>query len=186
VSDPDISVTEVLDRIRAGQDSAVALLMPLVYDNLRALARSYFAGSQQITLEPTAVVNEAFVKMLRGNPVEWQSKAHFLAVAAKAMRQVVADYARRRNSDKRGGDWERITLAAVPAGKTPSAGIDLAALDDALSRLAELDPRQAQVVELRVLAGMTIEETAHALNISAASVERDWVMGKMWLRRELA
>ncbi len=183
----ETDVTRTLERLRRGEDSAVAVLMPLVYDELRALAGSFFAQRQETsTLEPTAVVNEAFLKLLRGAQTDWQSKAHFFAVAAKAMRQIIADHARRRRSQKRGGDRQRITMTEVVDTERTPAEVDLLALDDALQRLAALDPRQAQVVELRVLSGMSIDETAHVLGISTSSVERDWVMGKMWLRRELA
>lgn len=180
-------VTHALERVRAGQDSAVAALMPLVYDELRALAGAFFAERRDApTLEPTAVVNEAFIKLVRGAPVDWQSKAHFFAVAAKAMRHIIGDHARGQRSDKRGGDWQRVTMLALNHAEVSRQDFDVLALDDALGRLAELDPRQAQVVELRVLSGMSIAETAHVLNISTSSVERDWVMGRMWLRRELA
>lgn len=182
----DHEITTVLDRVRIGDASAVSELMPLVYDELRALAAhllDHHVGGQ--TLQPTAVVNEAYLKLVRGAPQDWETRAHFFAVAAKAMRQILADHARGKKTKKRGGSFERITLSAVPAS-APEDTVDLSAIEAALTKLAALDPRQAEIVELRFLAGLDVKETALVTGVSTRTVEREWFAAKAWLRRELA
>ena len=180
----DHRVTEVLIRAGAGERSASDLLLPLVYDELRRLANSFVGGRNKQTLQATAVVHEAYVKLVSGATPTWESRAHFFDVAAKAMRQILADRARARKAAKRGGDQERVTLNGL---QTPSmeSEIDLEALNTALEKLTALDPQQARVVECRFLAGMSVEETAYVMGVSARSVERDWAAAKIWLRREL-
>ncbi|GMU37222.1 MAG: sigma-70 family RNA polymerase sigma factor [Phycisphaerae bacterium] len=178
-------VTAILQRASAGERAATEALLPLVYDELRRLARHYLAGAQAgHTLQPTAVVHEAFVKLAGGAASAWESRAHFFAVAAKAMRQVLADHARARQAAKRGGDRERVTLSGLA---TPSREdeYDLERLDLALEKLAVLDPQQARIVECRFLVGMTVEEIGCVLGVSTRTVEREWSAARLWLRREL-
>jgi len=180
-------VTQMLARVSRGERSAVNSLLPLVYDELRALGASFFQQQRrEHTLQPTALVHEAFLKLVGPAEIEWQSRAHFFAVAAKAMRQILTDHARRKGAAKRGGAaWHKVTLSGL---QTPVAdtNIDLIALDEALSKLAEIDPRQVQVVEMRFLAGLKIEEVAEVMALSAPTIEREWRMARAWLRRELA
>lgn len=176
----------MLNAAGEGDRASAARLMPLIYDDLRALAGKFFANQPPgHTLEATAVVNEAYLKLAQAEAVTWQGRSHFFAVAAKAIRQVITDYARRRKTEKRGGSFARITLSGL-AGPEKADGIDLVALDDALTRLAALDARQAEVVELRFLAGLSVEETAHIMDIATRTVEREWLVAKAWLRRELS
>jgi RNA polymerase sigma factor (TIGR02999 family) len=180
-------VTELLARIDGGDAGAADRLMPLVYDQLRALAAGYF-GRQPPghTLQPTALVHEAFLRLARGQPIRWTGRAHFLAVAARAMRQILINHARDKGAAKRGGGWRRITLdeAATPPDR-PAPEVDLLVLDEAMERLAGLSPRQAQVVELRYFGGLTIDETAHVMDLGTTTVEDDWHYARAWLRREL-
>lgn len=182
----DRNVTEILKRAGAGERSVTDQLLPLVYDELRRLANHLLAGAKaNSTLQPTAVVHEAYLKLVSGATPSWESRAHFFAVAAKAMRQILADQARSRSAAKRGGDRDRVTLTGL---LTPSveSEFDLEGLHAALEKLTELDPQQARVVECRFLVGMSVEEIAHVLGISTRSVERDWAAAKLWLRRELS
>lgn len=172
--------------MRGGDKSAVGELMPLVYDELRALAGHIFEQqSPGQTLQPTAVVNEVYLKLVRGSDGDWETRAHFFAVAAKAMRQVLIDHARRKKTQKRGGQFDRITLSMVPTPGREET-VDLIAIDAALEKLSALDARQAEIVELRFLAGLDVKETAHVLGVSTRTVEREWFAAKVWLRRELA
>jgi RNA polymerase sigma factor (TIGR02999 family) len=164
-------------------------LLPLVYGELRRqAARHLGAQAPGHTLQPTALVHEVYLRLVDQPTVEWEGRAHFFGVAAKAMRSVLVDYARARHAAKRGGRARAITLGAAQgvARGTADAEVDVLALDEALSGLAALDPRQAQVVELRYFGGLSIEETAHVLGVSGATVERDWKTARLWLRRELS
>ena len=179
-------VTRILQDLSDGDDAAAGRLLPLVYDELRGLARSYFARqSPGHTLQPTALVHEAWVK-LAGHDGAWTGRAHFFAVAARAMRQVLMNHARDRNAAKRGGGCDRITLDEAV---TPVAGagreVDLLALDEALERLSHRSERQARVIELRFFGGLTIPEAAHVLGVGTTTVEDDWHFAKAWLAREL-
>lgn len=164
--------------------------MPLVYDELRRLAASYLRRERPgQTLQATALVHEAYVRLIGEKARNWANRTHFLAIAALSMRQILVQRARARHAAKRGGEPQRITLeeqllAAAEAGTTDE--IDLVALDAALERLAALNHRQAKVVELRYFGGMSVEETAEALRISPATVKRDWTLARAWLKRELA
>jgi len=177
--------TQILRAIAGGDRSSVDRLLPIVYDQLRALAGHYFRGeAHDHTLQPTALVHEAFVRMVNGPGVAWNDRAHFFALAATAMRRILADHARKRRAAKRGGDWQRIDLdaAVTPPTQRP---IDIIALDDALTKLQEMDARKHSVVEMRFFAGMTVEEVARVLDVSITTVESDWRAARAWLRAQL-
>lgn len=179
--------TRAIAAARAGDNSAFDALMPSMYEELRVLAGSFFARQPAgHLLQPTVVVHEAYLKLFRGDTLEWQNRAHFMAVAARAMRQILTDHARAEKSQKRGGAWQRITLTGLDTDETRERHVDLMALDTALARLSELDAEQARVVELRFFAGLTTQETAMAINTSPRSVDRLWFGARAWLRRELA
>lgn len=178
-------VTEVLQRISGGDPGAVDRLLPLVYDELRALARRELRRERSDhTLQPTALVHEAYFKLARLDRLEWRDRAHFFGAAAGTMRRVLVSHARRKRAEKRGGGAKAVPLENVvlAARERPD---DVLALDEALARLADLDSRQAQVVECRFFAGMSVPETAEALGISPATVKRDWTAARAWLNREL-
>jgi RNA polymerase sigma factor (TIGR02999 family) len=180
------ALTQILARIGRGDELATERLLPLVYAELRALAGSYFRGAGAVhTLQPTALVHEAFIKLTGHVDGPWESRAHFLAVAAKAMRQVLANHAAKRRALKRGGGASRVTLTGVLTPSEDEARIDLIDLDAALSKLDELSPRQARIVEMRFLTGLGVDEIAHVLGISARTVERDWCMARAFLECEL-
>jgi RNA polymerase sigma-70 factor, ECF subfamily len=159
--------------------------MPLVYDELRRVAARYINRERPgQTLQPTALVNEAFVRLVSEKARGFENRAHFVAIAALSMRQILVQRARARRAAKRGGAPQRVTLDdALLAGE--GASVDILALDEALTRLAEIDPTQAKVVELRYFGGLTIEETAAALRSSPATVKREWAMARAWLKNEL-
>ena len=164
----------------------VAALLPLVYDELRWLAAAYLRRERPgQTLQPTALVHEAYLRLLKDKPGRWQNRAHFCAIAAHSMRQILIERARARDALKRGGVQARVTLdEGLLAADSPH--IDLLALDEALQRLEAIDPEQARLVELRFFGGLTIEEAAEAMNISAATVKRHWTIARAWLARELS
>ncbi len=167
------------------EGSGAATLAPEGYQELRQLAEACFRG-QPVghTLQPTALVHEAWIKLAEGSPGRWADRTHFLAVAATAMRQILVDHARGRAAQKRGGGCDRITLDESVVA-SPERDVDLLALDEALARLAEQDERKARVIELRFFAGLTIEETADALGVSPITVNRDWWLARAWIEREL-
>jgi RNA polymerase sigma factor (TIGR02999 family) len=193
----EIPVTDTFLRWRSGDASALDDLMPRVYDELRALADAYMRRERAgHTLQPTALVHEAFLRLLRLPPGAVQNRVHFFALAAQAMRRILADHARRHRAAKRGGNAVRVPLelveggaAAAAMGGAPAMGgsDDVAAddLDAALEDLAKLDARQARVVELRFFGGLSIEETAEVLAVSPATIKRDWLVARAWLHREL-
>jgi RNA polymerase sigma factor (TIGR02999 family) len=179
-------VTRLLLAWNQGDQSAIERLMPLVYDELRRLAERHFRRERVgHTLQPTAVVHEAYFRLVDQTRVTWKNRGHFFAVASQAMRRILVDYARARAADKRGGGEKRVTLAAVEAAPEPSGELDLLALDEALTRLKGLDGAQAQIVELRFFGGLSIEETAEALETSPSSIKREFRSAKAWLYREL-
>jgi RNA polymerase sigma factor (TIGR02999 family) len=183
------SPTQLLHQAATGDERAVARLMPLVYDELRRLAASYLRRERPgQTLQATALVNEAYIRLISERAQSFQNRTHFLAIAALSMRQILVQRARRRKAAKRGGDPERITLdeQLLPSAQGAPGDVDVLALDAALERLAALDERQAKVVELRYFGGLTVEETADALGISPATVKRHWTLARAWLHRELA
>lgn len=178
-------VTRLLQAWSAGSTDALEKLMPLVYHELYRLARRYMTRERPgHTLSPTALVNEAYMRLVDSTWVGWKNRAHFFAVSAQVMRRILVDWVRTRKAHKRGGDlrFAEIEQAlAVAAG----AGTDLLALDDALKSLAVLDPRKSQIVELRFFGGLSAKETAEVLKISPKTVLRDWKLSRSWLRREL-
>jgi RNA polymerase sigma-70 factor (ECF subfamily) len=178
-------VTGLLRAWSNGQPAALEQLIPLVHQELQATARRYMKGERpDHTLQPTALVNEAFVRLTGVRRIQWQDRAHFLALAARLMRRILIEWARARRVQKRGGAPARLSLDdACLVTERPS--YDVLALDEVLERLAALDPRRASVVELRFFGGLTLEETAAALQLSPDTVTRDWKLAKAWLAREM-
>lgn len=172
-------------RWRGGEREALDSLLPLVYDELRRIARHYLQAERSgHTLQSTALVNEAYMRLVAQDLPEWQNRAHFFAVAAQLMRQILVDHARTHRASKRGGKLCQITL--TEAEQLPvSTDVDMIALDDALKELAEMDPQQCRVIELKFFAGLSIDDTAEVLGISPSTVKRDWVTARAWLYREL-
>ncbi|MHC4942508.1 MAG: sigma-70 family RNA polymerase sigma factor [Planctomycetota bacterium] len=180
-------ITLILTKVGRGDDSAVAALLPVVYDELRALAGSYFKRQTPgHTLEPTALVHDAFIKLAGSASIDWKDRAHFFAIAAMAMRQILADHARSKKAAKRGDGKDRVTLSGLETPHDAESQIDLIALDDALAKLAELAPRQARIVEMRFLAGLNENETAHVLDVTTRTVRREWRLAKAFLECELS
>lgn len=175
-------VTRLLEALNAGDGDARERLIPLVYDELRKLAGGYMSRERPgHTLQPTALVNEAWLKLADQSRVEWKGRAHFFGIAAQAMRRILVDHHRRRSAARRAG--QAVTL--IDAAETFDDPLDFIILDDALDKLAELDPRAARIVELRFFGGLTVEETAEVLDVSVPTVKRDWRMAKAWLYRRL-
>jgi RNA polymerase sigma factor (TIGR02999 family) len=179
-------VTRLLLAWSGGDDDALSRLLPLVYEELRRRAETHMRGERAPhTLQPTELVHEAYLKLVAGAGVAWTDRAHFFAVASRAMRQVLVDHARRRGAARRRGT--QVSLPPDDAAlATPPPSLDLLALDVALDRLARLDARQSRLVEMRVFAGLTIEEAAEVLGCSHATVSRDWKHAEAWLHREMA
>lgn len=186
MSDPTASpVTVLLARARSGDSSALADVFPLIYDELRRLAQAQLRREPDgHTLSPTALVHEAYMRLIDYSRTEWAGRAHFLAVASTAMRRILVDHARGQRSLKRGGALRRVSIDDVELGTEDRAEL-LIAIDEGLARLKEIDARQAQVVECRFFGGMTEEETAEALGIGLRTVKRDWAKAKSWLHREI-
>jgi len=179
------AIASLVENARLGDEEALAALIPLVYDELRRLAAHYLRRERPgQTLQATALVHDVYLRLLKDSHLSWQNRAHFFGIAARSMRQILIERARARRAAKRGGDRVRVTfdpglIVAVPES------IDLEALDDALTRLAALDPDLAGVVEVRFFGGLSIEETAEALSVSPATVKRRWTLAKAWLAREM-
>jgi RNA polymerase sigma factor (TIGR02999 family) len=179
-------VTDLLLAWRAGDPSALDRLMPAVHEELRRLARRQMRGERRDhTLQTTALVNEAYLRLIDLSRVRWQDRAHFFAMSARLMRCILVDHARSRQYQKRSGGSLRVTLDEALVG-APERGADLVALDDALDALAAVDARKSQVVEMRFFGGLSVDETAEALRVSGQTVMRDWRLAKAWLLRELA
>ncbi len=175
-------VTMLLNAWSDGKQDALDELMPLVYQELRKLARSYLRAERpEHTLQPTALVNEAYLRLVDQRNVRWQNRRHFFGIAAQLMRRILVDHARKRQSEKRGGGEALIPFEEAKG--VPVKARDLVALDDALKDFATIDPRSAKIVELRQFGGLSIDETADVLEISPATVKRDWTVAKAWLRR---
>ncbi len=179
-------ITRLLVAWGDGDESALADLTALVYEELHRLAHHYMSGERAgHTLQTTALVNEAYVRLIDWKSVRWQNRAHFFGVSAQLMRRILVDFARARGYDKRGGGAQAVELdeAAVMAGDKDT---DMVALDEALNSLAEMDARQSRVVELRFFGGLSVEESAEVLKVSPATVRRDWSLARAWLRREMS
>jgi len=183
---PPSEVTQLLLAWSDGDNSALEKLIPLVYDELRRLARRYMVRERSgHTLQTTALVNEAYLRMVDLKEVQWQNRAHFFAVSAQLMRHILVDFARSRGYKKRGGGTVQIPIDDALDVSTDHPS-DLIALDDALNSLAEIDARKSKVVELKFFGGLSVEETAHVLKVSPETVMRDWKMAKVWLLREIS
>jgi RNA polymerase sigma factor (TIGR02999 family) len=189
---PAGEVTQLLLRWRAGDEAALAALLPLVYEELRSLARRHLRHERgSHTLQRTALVHEAFLRIVDQQQVDWESRTQFYGIASQMMRRVLVDHARRRSAAKRGDGAPHVDLDAVlqdegealPPGR--QAEIDFAAIDDALKRLEALDPQQGKLVELRFFGGLSIKETADVIGVSPATVKREWAIARAWLQREI-
>lgn len=179
------NITILLERWGKGEQSALDELLPLIYKELRRLAANYLRRERQgHTLQPTALINELFLRLMDQDDVRWQNRAHFFGVAARLMRQILVDHARARQAVKRGGPQYTLSLSKADrlAGRS---SVNLLTLHLTLQRLEELDPQQGRIVELRFFGGLTIEETAEVLSSSHATVEREWKMARAWLRQEI-
>ena len=184
---PARDITQLLIAWSDGRREALDDLMPIVYADLRRVAAGYMRQEDAgHPLQPTALVHEAFVRLVDQNQVRWRNRAHFFGVAATLMRRILVDDARRRRAEKRGGAWQHVTLGTEEPIADGHKDIDALALDEALQRLAAIDPRQERIVELRYFGGLTIDETAEVLGISAATLVREWTIAKAWLRRDLS
>ena len=182
---PSGEVTRLLQEWSNGQEQALDRLVPHIHHELRKLAASYMRKERpDHTLQPTALVNEAFLKLIDQRAVKWQNRAHFFGIAAQAMRRILVDHARAHAAGKRGDGVRKVSLDdAMMIGGT--VDIDLIALDEALTRLAAIDPQQSRVIELRYFGGLTMDETAEVMHISPATVGREWRMAKAWLFAEI-
>jgi RNA polymerase sigma-70 factor, ECF subfamily len=180
------SVTQLLLDWRNGDQTALDRLMPLVYEELRRIAGHYLRNERRgHTLQTSALVNEAYMRLVDHENIEWQNRAHFFSVAAQAMRRILVDYARSRNYQKRGAGAQHVSLDEA-AMVTEEHAAEMIALDDALEALAKIDERKCRVVELRYFGGLSVEETAEALGVSVQTVGRDWSTAKAWLLREMS
>lgn len=183
---PSPTVTELLQAWGKGDAAALDQLVPAVYDELHRQAERYLRRERPgHTLQTTGLVHEAYLRLVDQRQADWQNRAQFFGVAAQMMRRVLIDHARSKHAAKRGGSGIQVTLEDATAA-AEERGLDLLELDEALTRLAALDPQQAKIVELRYFTGLGIEETAQVLGISPATVKREWAMARAWLRRELA
>jgi len=178
-------VTQLLERWSQGDEEALGQLMPLVYDELHRLAGAYLRRERrEHTLQPTALIHETFIKLVDQDHPNWKNRAQFFGVAAQLMRRILVDHARRHHASKRGGDRFNVSLRNVGGfGNQPDA--DLLTLNDALDKLAKMDPQQSRLVELKFFGGLTIEEIAEVMEVSHATVEREWKTARLWLKSEL-
>jgi RNA polymerase sigma factor (TIGR02999 family) len=179
------NITHLLKEWSEGDQQALEKLTPLVYDQLRQQAARFLRKERPgHSLQATALINEAFLRIIDAKDVHWQNRAHFFAIAANLMRRILVDHARRRDAEKRGGPQMRLTLDETLAVASNS-DVDLLAIDEALNNLAAIDEQQARVVELRFFSGLSVDETAAALGVSPKTVKRDWSVARAWLRREI-
>lgn len=178
-------VTALLGQLAKGDDAAASRLIPIVYDELRRLAAGYMRRERQDhTLQPTALVHEAYLKLIEQRVVNWQGRAHFFGIAAQTMRRILIDHARAHLRDKRGGGMIPVPLDEALAF-SPEQSSDLVRLDASMERLAKLDPRQSRIVEMRFFGGLTVEQIAAIMNVSPKTVKRDWSMAKAWLHGDM-
>lgn len=184
---PAPDVTQILKRVSEGEETATEELMPLVYEELRRLARHYLQRERaNHTLQPTALVHEAYLRLVDENRIAWQDRAHFYGIAARLMRRILVDHARSHNAKKRGGLEQKLALEDVPEISAGEIGTDLVALDGALQDFAKSYPRKSEVVELKFFGGLQADEIAEVLQVSPKTVLRDWTFAKLWLCRALS
>ena len=184
VPSQSFEITQLLNQLRGGSSTALEQLLPLVYDELRRLASIYLQKEyQHRTIQTTELVHEAYLRLV-GSDVSWENRAHFFGIAARSMRQILVAQARKRNAEKRGGEFTRVSLAEgiLVSDKTDDK---LLALEEALAKLESFDERMCRIIELRFFAGLTIEETAEAITLSPATIKREWAVAKAWLQREI-
>ena len=180
------NVTKMLRDWRNGDQEALEQLIPVVYDELHRQAARYLRREHPgHILQTTALIHEAYLRLINQQNIEWQNRAHFYAIAARLMRQILVDHARRRQATKRGGSDIKVPLEEAMV-ISPGENVDLVALDEALTRLAAIDPQQSRIVELRYFSGLSVEETAEVLGVSSRTVNRDWNVAKAWLRQQIA
>jgi len=180
-------ITQMLLELTDGNEEVVNQILPHIYDELRRLASSYLRRERSNhTLQPTALVHEAYMKLIDQSRVKWQNRAHFFGIAAQVMRRILMDHARKHTAEKRGGDAEVLPIEEEILIVSHDKSAELVALDDALNQLAEMDERKAKIVELRYFGGLSIEETAEVLGVSVPTVNREWRMAKAWLYSEIA
>jgi RNA polymerase sigma-70 factor (ECF subfamily) len=180
------NITPLLRELQSGDKQAASKLMPLLYNELRRLAKNYMRRERpDHTLQATALVHEAYLKLVKQSPTSWQDRSHFLGIAAHVMRQILIDHARGHVREKRGGPQKAVPLDEAFVF-SPGQSAELLRLDEALERLVKLDPRQSRIVELRFFGGLSVEEAAEFLKISPKTVKRDWSMARAWLRGELS
>lgn len=183
---PPNQITQLLQRWRDGNREALDALLPLVYEELRRLAHRHLRNERaEHTLQSSALVHEAYLRLLGQDFPHWEGRTHFFAIAAQLMRQILVDYARRHRASKRGSGVCMLTLGDVDA-LPQRKDVDVVALNDALNSLAEIDPRQSHVVELRFFAGLSLQETSEVMGIGTATVQRDWTAARAWLHREIS
>jgi RNA polymerase sigma factor (TIGR02999 family) len=179
-------ITRILREWSEGKSEAFDKLLPHIYDELHRQAARYLRREKpNHTLQTTALINEAYLKMIDSKEIEWESRTHFFAFSANAMRQILVDYARTKNRLKRGGELQKVGLDEAVTVAVDEKEIDLVALDEALTKLEKIDEQQLRVVELRYFSGLSLEETAEVMKISRATVAREWAMARAWLSREL-
>lgn len=180
-------VTELLIKLTDGNESVLDELLPLIYGELRILANKYLRRERSDhTLQPTALVHEAYLKLIDQKQVRWQNRAHFFGVAAQIMRRLLVDHARKHTADKRGGEFDKMQLEESIVVVQGEKSIELLALDEALENLAKLDPQKSKIVELRYFGGLSVEETAEVMNVSPITIKRQWRMAKAWLYGQVA
>ena len=180
------NITQLLERWGTGNKEVLDELLPIVYDELRRQAARYLRRERiGHTLQTTALIHEAYMRLVDQRNVRWQNRAHFFGIASQLMRRILVDHARTKKRAKRGGSDIRVSLTDI-AASTKAEDLDVIALDEALNRLSTIDQQQARIVELRFFSGLTVEETAEVLSISPATVKRDWSMAKAWLHREIS
>jgi len=180
------NITQLLERWGNGNKEVLDELLPIVYDELRRQAARYLRRERiGHTLQTTALIHEAYIRLVDQRNVRWQNRAHFFGIASQLMRRILVDHARTKKRAKRGGSDIRVSLTDI-AASTKAEDLDVIALDEALNRLSTIDQQQARIVELRFFSGLTVEETAEVLSISPATVKRDWSMAKAWLHREIS
>jgi RNA polymerase sigma-70 factor (ECF subfamily) len=181
------SITEMLIELTDGNKEVVNHILPHIYDELRKLASSYLRKERSNhTLQPTALVHEAYMKLIDQNRVKWQNRAHFFGIAAQVMRRILMDHARKHQAEKRGGEFEKLPIEEEILIVSHDKSAELVALDDALEELAKLDPDKAKIVELRYFGGLSIEETAEVMGVSVPTVNRHWKMAKAWLFSQIS